>query len=105
MNLGKYLEAIRTFDKAIVINPNDNEARQQRDRALKEDHGVVHIHRAFLKEPEDIDQVILGMYSTNIEQGDKGTGERDAPYRKRCSSQDITVRETTNLNSFLFKSK
>jgi len=23
MNLGKYLEAIRTFDKAIVINPND----------------------------------------------------------------------------------
>ena len=23
MTLGKYLEAIRTFDKAIAINPND----------------------------------------------------------------------------------
>ena len=35
MNLGKYLEAIRTFDKAIAINPNDREARQQRDLAQK----------------------------------------------------------------------
>jgi len=35
MTLGKYLEAIRTFDKAIAINPNDREARQQRDLAQK----------------------------------------------------------------------
>ena len=35
MTLGKYLEAIRTFDKAITINPNDREARQQRDLAQK----------------------------------------------------------------------
>ena len=58
MTLGKYLEAIRTFDKAITINPNDHDARQQRDRALKEDHGILHIHCAFLKEPDDTDQVI-----------------------------------------------
>ena len=35
MSLGKYLEAIRTFDKAIAINPNDRDARQQRDLAQK----------------------------------------------------------------------
>ena len=35
MTLEKYLEAIRAFDKAIAINPNDREARQQRDLAQK----------------------------------------------------------------------
>jgi tetratricopeptide (TPR) repeat protein len=35
MHLGKYLEAIRAFDKASAINPDDREARQQRDLALK----------------------------------------------------------------------
>ena len=81
MHLGKYIEAIHTFDKAIAINPNDREARQQRDRALKEDHGVVHIHCTFLKESDDVDQVILRMCFTNIERGNKGTCGRGAPYQ------------------------
>ena len=75
MTLGKYLEAIRTFDKAIAINPNDREAREQRDRALKEDHGVVHIHCAFLKEPDDIDQVIAQSLQ-EFEQGIQGARSR-----------------------------
>jgi tetratricopeptide (TPR) repeat protein len=35
MTLEKYLEAIRAFDKAIALNPNDRDARQQRDLAQK----------------------------------------------------------------------
>ena len=35
MTLGKYLEAIRTFDKAIALDPNNHEAREPRDLAQK----------------------------------------------------------------------
>ena len=35
MELGKYLEAIRAFDKALKINPHDKRAHEQRDLAQK----------------------------------------------------------------------
>jgi tetratricopeptide (TPR) repeat protein len=41
MNLEKFLEAIRAFDKAIALNPNDHEARQQRDQAQEKIMGSV----------------------------------------------------------------
>jgi len=35
MELGKYLRAIRAFDKAITIDPGDSQARHYRDMAQK----------------------------------------------------------------------
>ena len=35
MELGKYLEAIRVFDKVLKINPYDGRAREQQSLAQK----------------------------------------------------------------------